>query len=294
MMTKALRPGKVFIDWSQNSRHKTTVAAVLAAGPTRADRVDAGDVGRGQRLRGRRGALVHRSRGAGPGRRHRRSLRAGGDPAAAAPARLTSERTGSGHGTVLAAATERLSDPVGRFGAAASCADDFPQHNRRESSSRLAQKISSIPCWTASTSSSIRPAQRRSASIERSSTAWSDAATSSASDAGSIGATGHRRPGTSGSWLRSCSPGPRPRRHIAGGAAARPGDLRGRRRGDHRALEALLPTRGGRRAREPRHHLRAARPHRRHPVHAGAAPGRRHRRSARRDGLHHGVARPAT
>jgi bifunctional non-homologous end joining protein LigD len=26
VMTKALRPGKVFIDWSQNSRHKTTVA----------------------------------------------------------------------------------------------------------------------------------------------------------------------------------------------------------------------------------------------------------------------------
>jgi bifunctional non-homologous end joining protein LigD len=26
-MTKALRPGKVFVDWSQNSRHKTTVAA---------------------------------------------------------------------------------------------------------------------------------------------------------------------------------------------------------------------------------------------------------------------------
>ncbi len=26
-MTKALRPGKVFVDWSQNSRHKTTIAA---------------------------------------------------------------------------------------------------------------------------------------------------------------------------------------------------------------------------------------------------------------------------
>src|SRR5690606_33033058 len=25
-MTKALRPGKVFVDWSQNSRHKTTIA----------------------------------------------------------------------------------------------------------------------------------------------------------------------------------------------------------------------------------------------------------------------------
>lgn len=25
-MSKALRPGKVFVDWSQNSRHKTTIA----------------------------------------------------------------------------------------------------------------------------------------------------------------------------------------------------------------------------------------------------------------------------
>ena len=25
-MAKAVRPGKVFVDWSQNSRHKTTVA----------------------------------------------------------------------------------------------------------------------------------------------------------------------------------------------------------------------------------------------------------------------------
>ena len=35
VMTKALRGGKVFIDWSQNSRHKTTVAAYsLRARPT--------------------------------------------------------------------------------------------------------------------------------------------------------------------------------------------------------------------------------------------------------------------
>jgi bifunctional non-homologous end joining protein LigD len=35
VMTKSLRPGKVFIDWSQNSRHKTTVAAYsLRARPT--------------------------------------------------------------------------------------------------------------------------------------------------------------------------------------------------------------------------------------------------------------------
>ena len=67
-MAKAARPGKVFIDWSQNSRHKTTVAVVLAAGPTASDRVHAGDVGRGggggrrgrPQLRGRRRARPRR------------------------------------------------------------------------------------------------------------------------------------------------------------------------------------------------------------------------------------------
>ena len=34
-MAKNLRPGKVFIDWSQNSRHKTTICAYsLRARPT--------------------------------------------------------------------------------------------------------------------------------------------------------------------------------------------------------------------------------------------------------------------
>ena len=32
-MTKADRKGKVFVDWSQNARHKTTIAVVLDAGP---------------------------------------------------------------------------------------------------------------------------------------------------------------------------------------------------------------------------------------------------------------------
>ena len=27
LMKKSLRPGKIFVDWSQNSRHKTTIAA---------------------------------------------------------------------------------------------------------------------------------------------------------------------------------------------------------------------------------------------------------------------------
>ena len=42
------RPGKVFVDWSQNTRHKTTIGVVLAARPTRADGVDAGQLGRGR------------------------------------------------------------------------------------------------------------------------------------------------------------------------------------------------------------------------------------------------------
>ncbi len=48
VMAKAERPGKIFVDWSQNALHKTTIAPVLAAGPPRADGVDAGDVGGGR------------------------------------------------------------------------------------------------------------------------------------------------------------------------------------------------------------------------------------------------------
>ena len=32
-MAKAVRPGKIFVDWSQNARHKTTIGVVLACGP---------------------------------------------------------------------------------------------------------------------------------------------------------------------------------------------------------------------------------------------------------------------
>ena len=48
-MTKADRKGKVFVDWSQNARHKTTIARVLPAGSAAPDGVDPGDVGRGER-----------------------------------------------------------------------------------------------------------------------------------------------------------------------------------------------------------------------------------------------------
>ena len=49
-MTKSLRPGKVFVDWSQNTRTKTTVAAYslrarelpTASAPLRWDEVDGG------------------------------------------------------------------------------------------------------------------------------------------------------------------------------------------------------------------------------------------------------------
>ena len=49
-MTKTLRPGKVFIDWSQNNPAKTTVTRLLAARPPPADRQHADQLGRGRRL----------------------------------------------------------------------------------------------------------------------------------------------------------------------------------------------------------------------------------------------------
>ena len=52
-MTKTLRPGKVFFDWSQNVAAKTTVSAYSLRGGRDADRVGAADLGRGG---GRRGA----------------------------------------------------------------------------------------------------------------------------------------------------------------------------------------------------------------------------------------------
>ena len=87
----AARPGKVFIDWSQNSRHKTTIAAYSLRARPAPDGVDAGDLGRGRAtpptgddplaLRGRRRAR--------PGRPPRRPVRPGGDARAGAACDLT-------------------------------------------------------------------------------------------------------------------------------------------------------------------------------------------------------------
>ncbi len=90
VMTKKVRTGKVFIDWSQNSRHKTTVAAYSLRARPDADRVDPGDVGRGERRRRRRAALVHRPRGARPGGDARRPLRSRCHPRTGPAARLSS------------------------------------------------------------------------------------------------------------------------------------------------------------------------------------------------------------
>ena len=52
VMAKAERPGKIFVDWSQNALHKTTVAPYSLPRPARAHRVHAGELGRGRGVRG--------------------------------------------------------------------------------------------------------------------------------------------------------------------------------------------------------------------------------------------------
>ena len=61
-MRKDLREGKVFVDWSQNDEHKTTVARLLAAGAGAPDRLDPAALGggRGRRGVGRPGRLASR------------------------------------------------------------------------------------------------------------------------------------------------------------------------------------------------------------------------------------------
>jgi len=49
-MKKKIRTGKVFVDWSQNDEHKTTIAGVLAAGARTPDSFDSGDLGRSRAL----------------------------------------------------------------------------------------------------------------------------------------------------------------------------------------------------------------------------------------------------
>ena len=99
-MNKALRGGKVFIDWSQNSRHKTTVAPYslrarpqpTVSTPVTWDEVEAGADGEPARLRGRRRAR--------PGRGARRPLRRRRSP---------SSRTSGGEGlTARSAITARV------------------------------------------------------------------------------------------------------------------------------------------------------------------------------------------
>ena len=52
-MNKTRRAGKVFVDWSQNDRHKTTVNVYSLRACEQPDGLDAADVGRGVRHRGR-------------------------------------------------------------------------------------------------------------------------------------------------------------------------------------------------------------------------------------------------
>lgn len=53
-MAKAVRPGKIFIDWSRNTRRKTTIGVYsLQHRAASAHRVHPGDLGRGERLRRR-------------------------------------------------------------------------------------------------------------------------------------------------------------------------------------------------------------------------------------------------
>ena len=74
-MAKSLRPGKVFIDWSQNNAAKTTVTPYSLRAQPVPHRLDAADLGRGGGGRRRRRpapSAVQRRRGPGPDRGVRR------------------------------------------------------------------------------------------------------------------------------------------------------------------------------------------------------------------------------
>ena len=71
-MAKNLRPGKVFIDWSQNAAAKTTVSPYSLRAAADADRLGAAHLGRG---RGGAGAAAAPGRGAGADREERRPAR---------------------------------------------------------------------------------------------------------------------------------------------------------------------------------------------------------------------------
>ena len=105
-MAKAARPGKVFIDWSQNSRHKTTVAVYSLRArprPTVSTPVT-WDGGRGGRERGRPHLRGWRRARAGGGARRplRRDARGAAEAPEAQPLRppdvADTDRAGSGPG----------------------------------------------------------------------------------------------------------------------------------------------------------------------------------------------------
>ena len=87
-MKKELRKGKVFVDWSQNVRAKTTVAVYSLRAPRPADRVHAAALGRG---RGRR----RRRRRRGPALRARGRTRARSTSTATCSPRCASSSSGS-------------------------------------------------------------------------------------------------------------------------------------------------------------------------------------------------------
>jgi hypothetical protein len=96
-MAKQARKNKVFIDWSQNHQHKTTVAGLLGAGTRAPHRLHPADLGRGGGGRRRAPVRLHRGRGARPGRRARRPVRAGGDRASRSPTSIGPSSTADPH-----------------------------------------------------------------------------------------------------------------------------------------------------------------------------------------------------
>ena len=83
-MTKKLRKGKVFVDWSQNNRRQDDDRGLLAARQGAADRLHPARVGRGRvrrPLAQARAPRLHLGAGAEPHREARRPVRAGAEAA---------------------------------------------------------------------------------------------------------------------------------------------------------------------------------------------------------------------
>ena len=89
-MAKAVRPGKIFVDWSQNARFKTTIGVYSMRAkpePTCSTPVTWDEVA--ECAEGGPRAEVHLAPGAGPGGGARRPLRPRAHPAATPPRRLS-------------------------------------------------------------------------------------------------------------------------------------------------------------------------------------------------------------